>query len=435
MNRKRLFLGVTVALAAGTFASLAPTLMARESSHAELARGAYLVKAGDCAACHTDEGGQPFAGGYPVPTPFGTIYSTNITPDKETGIGNWTSDDFYEAMHEGIAPGNRHLYPAFPYPWYTKLSRNDVDAIRAYLQTLKPVHQVNRAADLPWPFSMREVMAGWNALYFKPGTYQANPQKSAEWNLGAYLVEGLGHCSACHSPKNFAGAPKRGKAFEGGFGENWYATSLAGDVRDGLGAWSEQDIVQYLKTGVNRRAAAFGPMAEVVHDSTQYLDDDDLHAIAVYLKDLPGDTKSNPNAAPKNNATAQASDAASTTRTTVDPDRLARGHGYYIDQCAGCHMENGEGIAGVFPPLKGNNVVQASDPGTMVHIILTGAKTATTKKNPTGLAMPAFDWKLDDTQIADLATYLRNAWGNHANAVDASKVADTRGTVVTARAK
>ena len=424
-RRNRLFMGVSMALAAGTFASLTPTLMARESSHAELARGAYLVKAGDCAACHTDEGGQPFAGGYPVPTPFGTIYSTNITPDKETGIGNWTSDDFYKAMHEGMAPGNRHLYPAFPYPWYTKLSRNDVDAIRAYLQTLKPVHQANKPTELPWPFSMREAMAGWNALYFKAGTFQPNPQKSAEWNLGAYLVEGLGHCGACHSPKNFAGAPKRGKAFEGGFGENWYATSLVGDVRDGLGDWNEQDIVQYLKTGVNRRAAAFGPMAEVVHDSTQYLDEHDLHAIAVYLKDLP------PHESPTRPATTTTAD----TGDKPDADRVARGRGVYLDDCAGCHMENGEGIAGVFPPLKGNNVVQAKDPETVVHVVLTGQKTAVTHENPTGLAMPAFDWKLSNDQIADLVTYLRSTWGNQGGAIDAGKVADTRKTLVAARTK
>jgi mono/diheme cytochrome c family protein len=433
-TRTRISIAVGIALVAGSM-TIAPTLLARESSHAELARGEYLVKAGDCAACHTNEDGQPFAGGFPVPTPFGTIYSTNITPDPETGIGHWTSDDFYKAMHSGIAPGGRHLYPAFPYPWYTKLSRNDVDAIRAYLATLKPVHQANKPPEMPWPFSDRAVMAGWNALYFKEGTFQSNPQKSAQWNLGAYLVEGLGHCGACHSPKNFAGAPEHDKAYHGGYGENWYATSLASDLRDGLGQWSEQDIVQYLKTGANKRAAAFGAMAEVVHDSTQYLDDDDLHAIAVYLKDLPAKSTT-PNANPPVDGTT--TERATTTNAApanVNGDRFARGRGHYLDQCAGCHMDNGEGIAGVFPPLKGNNVVQASDPETVVHIILTGAKTAVTDKNPTGLAMPAFDWKLDNQQVADLVTYLRNAWGNRAGAVDASKVADTRRTIVAARTK
>ena len=409
------------AIVAGGLLAAAPTLVAREVSHASIERGRYLVAAGDCAACHTNEGGKPFAGGRPVPTPFGTIYSTNITPDAETGVGNWTSDDFYRAMHDGIAPGNKHLYPAFPYPWYTKLTRADVDDIRAFLATIPPVAKDNKAPDLPWPFSMREVMAGWNALYFKEGTFKSNPQKSAEWNLGAYLVEGLGHCGACHSPKNFAGAPKRGKALEGGYGENWYATSLGGDLHDGLGEWSADDIVHYLKTGSNQRAAAFGPMAEVVHDSTQQLDDTDLHAIAVYLKDLP------PHEAPASaNATTAGNDG-------KDQDRLARGRGIYADDCAGCHMESGEGIAGVFPPLKGNNVVQSKDPETLVHIVLSGQKTAVTKENPSGLAMPAFDWKLDDAGIADLATYLRGAWGNHGDPVNASEVAGTRRSVVAAR--
>jgi len=417
--------GVALVLAAAGLFAVVPTLFAREGSHAEIERGRYLVAAGDCAACHTNERGQAFAGGRAVPTPFGTIYSTNITPDGPTGIGNWTSDDFYRAMHEGIGPDGEHFYPAFPYPWYTKLTRADVDAIRAYLATLAPVRQQNKPTELPWPFDVREVMAGWNALYFKEGTFRSNPQKSAEWNLGAYLVEGLGHCGACHSPKNFAGAPKRDKAFQGGYGENWYATSLGGDLHDGLGQWTAGDIVQYLKTGANKRAAAFGPMAEVVHDSTQHLDEQDLHAIAVYLKDLP------PHESPTQPAATNAAD----TGGKPAADRVARGRGVYLDDCAGCHMENGEGIAGVFPPLKGNNVVQAKDPETVVHVVLTGQKTAVTHENPTGLAMPAFDWKLSNDQIADLVTYLRSTWGNQGGAIDAGKVADTRKTLVAARTK
>jgi mono/diheme cytochrome c family protein len=419
-RRSRVGLATALAVATGGLLAVAPALFAREGSHAEIERGHYLTQAGDCAACHTAEGGQSFAGGRAVPTPFGVIYSTNITPDGSTGIGNWTSDEFYRAMHEGLAPGGKHLYPAFPYPWYTKLTRADVDAIRSYLATLTPVHHENEPTELPWPFSVREAMAAWNALYFKEGTFRSNPQKSAEWNLGAYLVEGLGHCGACHSPKNFAGAPKRDKAFQGGYGENWYATSLGGDLHDGLGQWSADDIVQYLKTGANKRAAAFGPMSEVVHDSTQYLDDHDLHAMAVYLKDLP------PHESPSDTSATLASN-------TSDADRLTRGRGLYIDDCAGCHMDNGEGIAGVFPPLKGNNVVQSKDPETVVHIVLTGEKTAVTREKPTGLAMPAFDWKLSNDQIADLVTYLRSAWGNHGDAVDAGKVADTRRTLVAAR--
>ena len=407
-RRTTLWLAIAGFGAAGLL-SVATALHARETSHSDIVRGRYLVAAGDCAACHTAEGGKPFAGGRAVPTPFGTIYSTNITPDPDTGIGRWNSDDFYRAMHEGLAPGGRHLYPAFPYPWYTKLTRDDVDDIRGYLATLDPVRQVNRPTELPWPLDERGVMAGWNTLYFREGTFRSNPQKSAEWNLGAYLVEGLGHCGACHTAKNFAGAPKRDEHLHGGYGENWYAASLGGDLRDGLGAWSAQEIVDYLKKGVNDKAAAFGPMAEVVHNSTQHLDDKDLRAIAVYLKDLP---------------VQETSKSASPTRP--DDQRMARGRGVYLDQCAGCHMENGEGVANAFPPLKGNAVVQAKDPETLVHVILTGAKTATTHADRTGLAMPAFDWKLSDDEIADLATYLRNAWGNAADPLDRGKVADLR---------
>ena len=410
-RRTRLSLAIAAFGVAGALAAWS-TPHARETSHSDIVRGRYLVAAGDCAACHTADNGQAFAGGRPVPTPFGTIYSTNITPDGDTGIGHWTNDDFYRAMHEGLAPGGRHLYPAFPYPWYTKLTRDDVEDIRGYLSTLQPVRQANRAPELPWPFDVRAVMSGWNTLYFKEGTYRSNPQKSAEWNLGAYLVEGLGHCGACHTPKNFAGAPKRGQALEGGYGENWYAASLAEDLRDGLGKWSAQDIVDYLKSGVNSKAAAFGPMAEVVHNSTQHLDDKDLRAIAVYLKDLPAN---------------EASKTASATRP--DAERMTRGRGVYLDQCTGCHMENGEGVAGAFPPLAGNAVVQAKDPETLVHIILTGEKTAVTRSNRTGLAMPAFDWKLNDGEIADLVTYVRNAWGNAAEGVDSRKVAGLRSDV------
>lgn len=385
---------------------------AATSMNAALQRGRYLVAAGDCAACHTAEGGKPFAGGRAVPTPFGSIYSTNITPDKDTGIGGWSEEAFYKAMHEGVRPDGKHLYPAFPYPWYTKLSREDVDAIKAYLDALPPVRQESRKPALPWPLSMREVMAGWNELFFHEGAYRPDASKSAEWNRGAYLVEGLGHCSACHSPKNLAGAPKRAKALQGGYGENWYATSLTSDVRDGLGDWSLDDIAKYLKTGSNAKAAATGPMAEVIENSTQHLNDADLRAIATYLKSVPAGSDQKAKA------------------PGTDKDRLARGEAVYVDQCAGCHMENGAGQKGVFPPLRGNAVVQAKDPETMLHMVLGGARVAATAGNPTGLAMPAFDWKLTDQDIADLATYLRGAWGNHAGAVAESEVKKVRKNAV-----
>ncbi len=372
-------------------------------------RGRYLVAAGDCAACHTAEGGQPFAGGRAVPTPFGTIYSTNITPDKETGIGAWTNQDFYKAMHEGVAPDGKRFYPAFPYPWYTKVGAEDVRAIKAYLDVLPAVTQKNLPPDLPWPLSVREVMAGWNTLFFHEGTYRSDPGKSAEWNRGAYLVEGLGHCGACHTPINVLGGSKTDERFKGGYGQHWYAMDLTGDLRDGLGAWSTQEIVEYLKTGSTAKAAAAGPMAEVVRNSTQHLSDADVHAMATYLKDIPGNT-----------------DAAVAKSNDIDKAVLTHGEGLYADNCTGCHMENGEGLAQVFPPLKGTAAVQARDPATILQAMIDGATVVATKDKPTAVQMPAFGWKLTDGELADLATYIRNAWGNRAGAVSASQVAKVR---------
>jgi mono/diheme cytochrome c family protein len=387
---------------------VAASAMAQGDTYTTLQRGRYLVAAGDCAACHTAENGKPFAGGRPIPTPFGTIYSTNITPDDDTGIGQWTNEDFYRAMHEGRGPDGKHYYPAFPYPWYTKLSADDVRAIKAYLDVLPAVRQENRNPDLPWPLSVRAGMVVWNGLYFHEGQYQTDTTKSAEWNRGAYLVEGLGHCGACHTPKNWLGAPKKSEHFAGGYGEHWYAMSLTGDERDGLGAWSPQDIVEYLKTGSTAKAAAAGPMAEVVQNSTQYLNDADLKAIAAYLKDMPS--------LPMQRARS----------TSIDQTAMTRGAALYLDQCTGCHMENGEGLADVFPPLKGTAAVQASDPATVLEAMLNGARVVATKDKPTGLAMPAFGWKLSDGDIADLATYIRNAWGNHASAVSKQQVTRAR---------
>ena len=386
-----------------------------EPMHSAIERGRYLAAAGDCAACHTAEGGKPYAGGRPVPTPFGVIYSTNITPDKDTGLGRWTEEQFYRAMHEGVSADGKHLYPAFPYPWYTKLTRQDVDDIKAFLDALPPVRQENnKQTGLPWPLSVREAMSGWNTLYFHEGEYKPDAGQTAEWNRGAYLVEGLGHCGACHTPKNIAGGLKTKQNLEGGYGENWYATSLTNDVRDGIGNWTIDDIAQYLRSGVNAKAAATGPMAEVIENSTQHLSDADLRAIAVYLRSVTG-----------RNQTANAE---------TDKQRLARGQALYIDQCAGCHMEDGSGQRGVFPPLAGNAVVQAHEPGAMLHMIIDGARVAATARDPTGLAMPAFGWKLTDQDVADLATYLRAAWGNKAGSVSVSQVKDTRERVAKAAA-
>jgi mono/diheme cytochrome c family protein len=380
----------------------------RDTSHAQVMRGRYLVEAGDCAACHTADDGRPFAGDRPVPTPFGTIYSSNLTPDKDTGIGAWSDDDFYRAMHEGIDREGVHLYPAFPYPWYTKLSRDDVLAIKAFLDTLPPVKQAARAPELPWPMSWRGSLAVWNGMFFHEGQFRPDPQRSVDWNRGAYLVEGLGHCGACHSPKNFLGGVKHDDAFEGGMGEGWFATSLRPTAREGLGDWSVDELVSYLKTGANDRARAMGPMAEVVEHSTHHLSNADLHAMAVYLKDLPGTNET------------------STQRASDDRDVLTRGRLVYLDQCAGCHMENGEGIANVFPPIKGNTGVHASDPTSLARLVLEGAPSATTPQHREGFAMPGFGGKLTDAEIADVLTYVRASFGNQAAPVGSDKIASVR---------
>lgn len=408
MRAARAGVGVAAGIGIGALA-ISAVVLAQGTTFTTIERGRYLAAAGDCAACHTADGGAPFAGGRAIPTPFGTIYSTNITPDKETGIGRWSNQEFYKAMHEGVRRDGKRLYPAFPYPSYTKVGVDDVRAIKAYLDALPPVKQQNKPSELPWPLSIREVMAGWNALYFQEGTYRTDPNKSAQWNRGAYLVEGLGHCGACHTPKTPLGGPKKNERLEGGYGEHWYASSLSGDLRDGLGAWTAAEIVEYLKTGSNAKAAAAGPMAEVVKNSTQHLSDGDLDAIATYLKDMP-----------------RIKDQRENVASSTDNAVMDRGKALYVDNCTGCHLENGVGIPQVFPPLKASAPVQAKDPATVLQAIIEGATVVATKDKPTALAMPAFGWKLSDQEIADLTTYIRNAWGNHASVVDAGTVADVR---------
>jgi len=394
----------------GLSLAVAVPARAQGTTYSTIERGRYLVNAGDCASCHTAEGGKPYAGGLAVPTPFGTIYSTNITPDPATGIGKWSEQDFYKAMHDGIRRDGKHLYPAFPYPWFTKVSRADVRAIKAFLDTVTPVRQQNKPTELPWPLSVREVMAGWNKLYFHEGAFKPDHKKSEQWNRGAYLVEGLGHCGACHTDTNLLGAPKTADKLKGGdFGEHWYAPGLTSNLRDGLGGWSAAEIVEYLKTGANAKSAAGGPMAEVVKNSTQYLSDVDLNAIAVYLKDVPAE---------------QARAAAKTT--DIDKQAWSRGEALYVDNCTGCHMENGAGVAQIFPSLKGSSAVQAKLPDTVTHILLAGAKTAATPGKPTGFAMPAFARKLDDKEVADLVNYIRNAWGNHSSLTNQNAVSKVR---------
>ncbi len=375
--------------------------------------GRYLSKAGDCTSCHTAQGGKAFAGGYPMDTPFGTLYTPNITPDRETGIGKWSSDDFFKAMHQGMRRDGQYLYPACPYPWFTRLSRGDVDALKAYLDTLEPVRQENKPNALPWPLSWRGVMAGWNMLFFHEGGYVPDTSKTEEWNRGAYLVEGAGHCAACHTPKNILGASKKDLHLLGGdAGESWFAPSLAGDERDGLGKWTTQDIIDYLKSGANHETASAGPMTDVVVNSTQYMSDADLKAIAVYLKDLP--------AAGKDGQAGKAQ---------VSEQVMKQGYGLYVDNCMACHMAKGEGLKNAFPPLKGSASIQAENAASLVQVVIAGDRMAATSSRPTGLSMPAFGGKLDDYEIAVLVNYIRNAWGNQASLIESDDVAKVRKAV------
>lgn len=370
-----------------------------------IAKGAYLARAGDCLACHTLRGGAPYAGGRPIRTPFGTVYAPNITPDKETGIGDWSADDFWRALHNGKSKGGKLLYPAFPYPNYTKVTRADADALFAYFQSLPPVRQPNREADMRFPFNLRPLLIGWRALYFRPGVFQPRGYRNAEWNRGAYLVQGLGHCNACHTPRNIFGAPEESGELRGAMLPmlNWYASSLTGETDTGLGSWDIAQIAQLLKTGVSSRGAVSGPMAEVVRDSLQYLSDEDIRAMALYLKRLPrADEEQTP--------------------TAADEKTLQLGAALYEKHCVDCHKASGEGEPPAYPPLAGNRAVMLNSPVNPIHAVLHGGYPPSTQGNPRPYGMPPFANVLGDTEAAAVISYIRNAWGNQASMVSPQQV-------------
>jgi mono/diheme cytochrome c family protein len=360
---------------------------------AQVARGQYLAQAGDCVSCHTAKNGAPFAGGYRLDTPFGYMLAPNITPDAATGIGKWSADDFYRSMHDGVNQRGEYLYPAMPYDFYTKVTREDSDAIYAYLRTLKPVRNAVDVNHLRFPFNQRLSMAVWRELYFTARTYRADAAKSPAWNRGAYLVEGLGHCSACHSPHNQLGGIEQDKEFTGAGIDGWFALNLTSDIATGLGTWTAAEIATYLKTGTyGGKTTVLGPMAEVVRNSTSHLTDADLAAMAEYLKSVPADS------------TLRAG------RQILYPERQ-RGASVYLSYCSGCHQGDGKGVPGKFPPLAGNPVVTAQDPGNVFRAILGGIP----QRSGYG-AMPGFAAQLSNQQIADLVNYLRASWGNNAPA-------------------
>jgi mono/diheme cytochrome c family protein len=360
-------------------------------------RGRELAVIGDCAACHTIPGGRPMAGGLALETPFGRIMTPNITPDDATGIGRWGEADFVRAMQQGIRRDGAHLYPAFPYPNYARVIRQDIADIYAYLRTLPAVSNAVDRDTLPFPFNIRGAMRGWNMMFFTPGEFRPDPGRSEVFNRGAYLVEGLGHCGACHTPKNRLGADRSSLAFEGGNLQSWFAPDITSHPRRGIGGWSVEEIVEYLKTGRNARSAASGPMAEVVTASTSRMSEPDLIAIATYLRERG--TPANP--------------VMPTPLAATDP-RMRAGEAIYTDTCMACHVGSGEGVDRMFPRLAGNAVVQQDDPTTLLRIVISGVQSAATDAAPTGPSMPSLGWRLSDKQVADVLTYIRNSWGNAA---------------------
>ena len=391
-----------------------PAVAVAESG-AQIEKGKYLARAGNCMACHTSRGGKEYAGGRAIDTPYGAIYAPNVTPDEATGIGSWTADDFWRALHNGKSKDGSFLYPAFPYPNYTKMVRADSDALYAYFRTITPVKQQNQQHELAFPYNQRVLLAFWRALYFTPGEFQPQPNQTAEWNRGAYLVQGLGHCAACHSTRTTLGGSLAQEGFGGGMmpGAGWYAPALTSDPVTGLGDWQVADIASLLKTGVSQRGAAAGPMAEVVSASLQHVSDTDVTAMAVYLKTLP-----------KSPSVAVASSAGD----AGDPDTVLRlGAKLYEQNCASCHGDNGKGAPPAYPSLAGNRPLALGDATNPIRIVLNGGYPPGTSGNPRPYGMPPFGSALSDSDIAAVVSYVRNGWGNGGKLVSPLDVSRLRG--------
>jgi mono/diheme cytochrome c family protein len=402
---RRLMIACALSLCLNTAATSEGT-----QSFDQIERGRYLAILGDCAGCHSRPGGKPFAGGLTLTTPFGNLVTPNITPDQDTGIGHWTADEFVSALRDGRGHNGTRLYPAMPYPTYTRMSDDDVVALRSYFSTIEPIHNPVVSNQLPFPFNIRLSMLVWNAVNFTPGRFQPDPTKSQQWNRGAYIVQGPGHCVTCHTPKNILGGDKSDATLTGATLQGWFAPNLTMDERTGIGRWSAQDLVQYLKTGANAWTLASGPMAEAVSHSTSQMSDGDLESIAVYLKD-------------------QGRPAAVAAEPAPNQNMLRTGEAIYKDNCAACHRDNGTGDSGLFPRLAGSALVQAPDPTTLIRVVLQGSRAVSTTAAPTAPAMPPFDWRLNDAQAAAVLTYIRNNWGNAAAALDARTVTRARASL------
>ncbi|WP_158809875.1 cytochrome c [Beijerinckia sp. L45] len=398
----------------------------------DVTRGAYVAVLGDCVACHTSKDGKPFAGGVPFETPVGTVYSSNITPDKDTGIGTYTFPDFVRLMRFGVTPSGGRVYPAMPYTAYAKVSDEDLQDLFAYMQHgVTAENAPSRKDGMTWPLSMRWPLALWNIAFHDDSRFVPDVPKDTAWNRGAYLVQGLTHCGTCHTPRGIALQEKdvNGTSnlfLSGSVLDGSSPINLRGNIGDGLGRWSVGDIAEVLKTGVNIHSAIAGPMAEVVEHSTQYMSDDDVKAVAIYLKTLPP-------APDEGRATFAASDA--TIKTVLAGKETSPGGRMFMDSCAACHRESGKGETLAFPKLAGNPSVLSADPSSLIAIILNGARLPSTAGAPTGLAMPPFGWRYGDADVAQLASFVRASWGNGASAVTADEVSKVRARVEPSRAK
>ncbi|MDN0082752.1 cytochrome c [Crenobacter sp. SG2305] len=394
-------------------------------------RGEYLARAADCVACHTASGGQPYAGGYGIESPLGTIYSTNITPSKNGGIGNYSEAQFDAALRHGIRADGAHLYPAMPYTSYVKLAPDDVKALYQYfMHGVAPVDGAAKATELPFPFSVRLAMAGWNMLFLDKAPFQPDPAKSVEWNRGAYLVEALEHCSSCHTPRNALMAEQSGQAYAGGALGAWFAPNITADPVSGLGGWSESEVVEYLKTGrVPGKAQAAGPMAEAVEHSLQHLSDADLKAIAVYVKDLPA-IRDEHDQQPGHVFGSSNSDEATLRGVAgVSASNSAGGAELFSAVCASCHQPTGGGSKDqYYPSLSHNTTLGRGDTRNLIAVILHGVARKADGKD---VFMPGFGADslvnpLSDQQIADVANYTLKQYGNPALKVSAHDVAAAR---------
>ena len=392
------------------------------STPVTLEEGEYVARLADCVACHSTEDSRPFAGGLEMGTPIGSIYATNITADPEHGIGKYTLADFDRAVRRGVTPDGRRLYPAMPYPSYAKMSDEDIAAMYDYFMNhVQPVAEPNKESNIPWPLNMRWPLEFWNLLFYKSGTFEPDPSKDELWNRGAYLVQGAGHCGSCHTPRGIAmneqGLDDGDGAFlTGALLDGWYAPALRGESGNGIGRWTEEEVVSFLKRGRNKHGVVFGSMMEAFNNSTQFMTDEDLTAIAHYLKSLP----------PENEGPVWTYDASTTEVFAAGRPLGDDGATLYLQKCSHCHSRDGMGRGEFVPPLAGVSSALADAPDSVINIILNGAGRVVANGVPDSYRMPPYRVSLRDDQIAALATFVRTSWGNTGSAVTAEQIKDLR---------